>query len=97
MAQDRQFIYLETQAATFGLGYVIEGPLYIYKADPKTLQPVGATDFINTGLEYNSPPSLIPSAPSQRAHMSSPVAPMPQRVPFAPHRSAKRFSSPPPD
>jgi YVTN family beta-propeller protein len=58
VAQDGQFIYLETQAATFGLGYVIEGPLYIYKADPKTLQPVGAADFINTGLEYGSPPEL---------------------------------------
>ncbi len=52
-----------SKEATFGLGYAVEGPLYIYKADPKTLQPAGATDFINTGLEYGNPPVINGAVP----------------------------------
>jgi len=62
VAFDGTFVYLENQAAIFtGMvtadnyytGYVPQGPIYIYKADPNTLQPVGPTTLINTGIEVS--------------------------------------------
>ena len=51
VAHDDQFVYLEAQAANLGTFYVPLGPLYIYRANPNTLEPVGGIDFINSGLQ----------------------------------------------
>lgn len=60
IAYDDEFVYLQWEAGLFDLsgGFQAEGPIYIYKADPKTLQPAGTTAFIDTGSNSFNPFSL---------------------------------------
>ncbi len=54
IAYDAQFVYLQWQAVASFEFFYAEGPVYIYKADPRALQPVGGINFINTGSNTGS-------------------------------------------
>jgi len=50
VAVDPAFAYLTYAQASFGpSGYVYQSPVYIYKADPLTLEPVTPLTFLNAG------------------------------------------------
>ncbi len=50
VAVDGSAVYLRYAQATFGQnGYVYQGPVYIYKADPLTLDPTTPLTFLNAG------------------------------------------------
>ncbi len=50
VAANGSSVYLSYAQATFGQnGYAYQGPVYIYKADPLTLQPTSPLTFLNAG------------------------------------------------
>jgi hypothetical protein len=50
VASDASSVYVSYAQATFGQsGYVYQSPVYVYKADPITLQPTTSLTFLNAG------------------------------------------------